>query len=180
MIYYYYYRMASIKDVSQNLRHGDWAATVDLKDAYLHVPIAKEHRRFLRFWWRGRSYQFRRLPFGLSSAPRTFTRVTLPIVTLCRARGIRLIAYLDDFLILARSRRELSSHTSIFLDILDKSGFQRNPKKCHLQPRQRFEYLGLLWDSRSLKVLLQARSQNFCVGVVLSKKWTFLYFSFCR
>ena len=43
------FRMATLKDVSQSLRQGDWAATIDLKDAYLHVPIAKEHRRFLRF-----------------------------------------------------------------------------------------------------------------------------------
>ena len=26
-----------------------WAATIDLKDAHLHVPIAAQHRRFLRF-----------------------------------------------------------------------------------------------------------------------------------
>ena len=66
------FRMVSLKDVSQTLRKGDWVATIDLKDAYLHVPIASEHRRFLRFWWRGNKFQFRRLPFGLSSAPRTF------------------------------------------------------------------------------------------------------------
>ena len=43
------FRMASLKDVSQSLRSGDWAATIDLKDAHLHVPMAAQHRRFLRF-----------------------------------------------------------------------------------------------------------------------------------
>ena len=144
--------MASLKDESQSLHRGDWAATIDLKDAYLHVPIAAQHRRFPRFWWKGSSYQFRRLPFGLSSAPRTFTRLTLPLVTLCRANGVRIIVYLDDFLVLARSRPELLRHTRLVLDILEKAGFQRNPKKCHLEPRQRFEYLGLLWDTKEPKV----------------------------
>ena len=148
------FRMASLKDVSQSLRRGDWAATIDLKEAYLHVPIAAQHRRFLRFWWKGSSYQFRRLPFGLSSALRTFTRLTLPLVTLCRANGVRIIVYLDDFLVLARSRPELHRHTRLVLDILEKAGFQRNPKKCHLEPRQRFEYLGLLWDTKKLRVFL--------------------------
>ena len=124
--------MASLKDESQSLHRGDWAATIDPKDAYLHVPIAAQHRRFLRFWWKGSSYQFRRLPFGLSSAPRTFTRLTLPLVTLCRANGVRIIVYLDDFLVLACSRPELLCHTRLVLDILEKAGFQRNPKEGSL------------------------------------------------
>ena len=34
------FMMATLKDGSQSIRKGDWAATTDLKDAYLHVPIA--------------------------------------------------------------------------------------------------------------------------------------------
>ena len=34
--------MATLKDVSQSIREEDWAATIDLKDAYLHVPIVTE------------------------------------------------------------------------------------------------------------------------------------------
>ena len=30
----------------------------DLKDAYLSVPIAKQHRKFLRFVWDGITYEF--------------------------------------------------------------------------------------------------------------------------
>ena len=130
------FRIASLKDVSQTLRKGDWAVTIDLKDAYLHVPIASEHRRFLRFWWRGNKFQFRRHLFGLSSAPQTFTRLTWPLVTLCRANGVRVIVYLDDFLVLVRNKAELTRHTAFVLVILRRAGFQRNPKKCHLEPRQ--------------------------------------------
>ena len=148
------FRMATLKDVSQTLRHGNWASTIDLKDAHLHVPIAKEHRRFLRFCWGGKEYQFRRLPFGLSSAPRKFTRLTLPIVTFCRAKGVRVVVYLDDFLVLGRSRSELRRHTDFVLHTLKEAGFQTNLKKCHLDPRQEFEYLGLLWNTRVLRVFL--------------------------
>ena len=51
-------------------------------------------------------------------------------------------------------RQELYRHTNMVLDILDQAGFQRNPKKCYLTPRQRFDYLGLQWDSRELRVFL--------------------------
>ena len=82
------------------------------------------HRRFIRFLWQDRSFEFRRLPS--SSAPRTFKTISLPVVAMCKAKGIRLIAYLDNFLVLDRNWRQLISHTSTVLDILDQAGFRQN------------------------------------------------------
>ncbi|PIK44500.1 hypothetical protein BSL78_18631 [Apostichopus japonicus] len=44
-----------------------WAATVDLRDAYLHILVHKDHRRFLTFRYAEQDYQFRALP---SACPR--------------------------------------------------------------------------------------------------------------
>ena len=38
---------------------GRWLASLDLKDAYFHVPIFLSHRKFLRVNWRGQTFQFR-------------------------------------------------------------------------------------------------------------------------
>jgi hypothetical protein len=35
---------------------GDWAASIDLRDAYFHVPIHAADRKYLRFGWRGRLF----------------------------------------------------------------------------------------------------------------------------
>ena len=61
------FHMATLKDVKLSLRDGDWAVSLDLKDAYLHVPI--QRRQFLRFCYKGSGYQFRYVPFDLSMAP---------------------------------------------------------------------------------------------------------------
>ena len=61
-----HFRMETPQDVRQTIRPGDWAASIDLKDAYFHVPIAKDARKYLQFGWRGRLFQFCVLPFGLS------------------------------------------------------------------------------------------------------------------
>lgn len=61
-----------IKDLLQT---GDWMSTLDLKDAYLSVSVTQEHRKYLRFIWDDRMYEFTCLPFGLCSAPRTFTKL---------------------------------------------------------------------------------------------------------
>ena len=36
------------------------------------------------------------LPFGLSSAPRVFTKVMKPVIGMVRSQGIRSVIYLDD------------------------------------------------------------------------------------
>ena len=55
-----------------------------------HLPsraYCEGHRRFFGFWWQDRRFQFRRLPYGLSSAPRTFTTITLPVFGYVQGEG---------------------------------------------------------------------------------------------
>ena len=59
--------------------------TVDLSDAYLPVPIARQHRSFLRFSWEGKFYEFQCLSFSLAPAPRVFTKILKPVVALFRS-----------------------------------------------------------------------------------------------
>ena len=60
---------------------------IDLKDAYFAVPIHRDHQQWLRFHWRDQDYQFCCLPFGLSSAPRVFTKITRPNSCVAEAIG---------------------------------------------------------------------------------------------
>ena len=49
-------------------------ASLDLQDAYLQVPIHHDSRRYLRFVVGERTYQFRVLCFGLTTAHRVFIK----------------------------------------------------------------------------------------------------------
>ncbi len=68
------FRMLTVKQVVSQIRSEDWFVTIDLKDAYFHVSILPSHRKFLRFAFRSKAYQYRVLPFGLTLSPRTFTK----------------------------------------------------------------------------------------------------------
>ena len=61
--------METLRSIVSVMRLQQWLASVDLKDAYFHLPVVAGHHLFLRFSWLGTSYQFGILPFGLSSAP---------------------------------------------------------------------------------------------------------------
>ena len=65
--------MTTPRTVTNAMHKGDWAVSIDLKDAYFHVPIHVRSRRLLRFAIATndglRVFEFRALPFGLTSAP---------------------------------------------------------------------------------------------------------------
>ena len=80
--------------------------SIDLKDAYLQVPVHPDSRRFLRFVVDGQVYQFRALCFGLSTAPQVFTRVMSLVSLILQCMGISLLLYFDDWLLLASSHQD--------------------------------------------------------------------------
>ena len=65
--------MPTLKNVQQLIQQGDFAFSIDLQDAYLHVPIVKHHHCFLHFVWHNVPYQWKVLQFGLATALRVFT-----------------------------------------------------------------------------------------------------------
>ena len=50
------FKMSTLKNVWQLIQQGDFAFSIDLQDAYLHVPIVKHHHHFLRFVWHNVPY----------------------------------------------------------------------------------------------------------------------------
>ncbi len=98
------FKMLTPKRIFGCVRPQDWFAAIDLKDAYFHLP---RHRPFLRFAFEGRAYQYKVLPLGLSLSPRVFMKVAEAALVPLREQGVRILNYLDDWLILAQSRDQL-------------------------------------------------------------------------
>ncbi len=145
--------MLTIKTIMSQVQEGDWFVTIDLKDAYFHIQVVRRHRRFLQFAFGGKAYQYKVLPFGLALAPRTFTKCMDAALAPLRLQGIRVLNYLDDWLILAYSRELVSRHRDIVLGHIHSLGLRMNAKKSVLLPSQRTVFLGVRLDS----VQMQAR-----------------------
>ena len=50
-------------------------------------------------------------------------KVMKPLMTLLRSWGVRIIIYIDDMLILAETRGEVSQHLEVLLFLLEALGF---------------------------------------------------------
>ncbi|KAL0163578.1 hypothetical protein M9458_039331, partial [Cirrhinus mrigala] len=156
------FKMLTSKRILSCVRHQDWFAAIDLKDAYFHVSILPRHRPFLRFAFEGRAYQYKVLPFGLSLSPRVFTKVAEGALNPLWRKGIRILNYLDDWLIMAHSRDLLCEHRDLVLQHLSHLGLRVNREKSKLSPVQRISFLGMELDSVNMTACLtNERTQSF-------------------
>ena len=101
--------------------------SIDISDAFLHIPIRLSHRKFLRFSVADQILDFKALPFGLTTAPRVFTKVVSAIAQFMRINRVSILIYVDDWLL-------YSHHLA---GIHPKSGKVRIPT-------QDFLFIGLL------------------------------------
>lgn len=148
------FKQENLGQILNLIQKGDHFCSVDLKDAYLSVPIANEYQKYLCFQWKERFYCFVVLPFGLSSAPRIFTKILKPVYAYFRSMGIRCTYYLDDSLIMNKNIDDCRKNTQIIMNTLNTLGFQVNLDKSVSEPTQIIEFFGLIIDSRSFKVYL--------------------------
>ena len=145
-----HFKMETTASIQLAIRPGDWSFSIDLTDAYLHVMMHPKSRKFLRLALStSEVYEFRVLPFGLNTAPLVFTRLATTVAAALRQRGIRIHVFLDDWLILGQNRALLQSQIPEILTLIKNLGFLVNQKKSRLVLSQRFEYLGIYFDTAS-------------------------------
>ena len=130
-------KMEKVKSIRQVISVNDWAVSIDLTDAYLHVSIHPQYRKYLRFVYGHQVYQFTALPFGMS-LPWIFTKLMDVITAHLRQLAIFLFPYLNDWLIRDLIRNRLISHTIYCFQTVQSLGFIPNLKKSDLIPEQNF------------------------------------------
>ncbi|KAK3891347.1 hypothetical protein Pcinc_004790 [Petrolisthes cinctipes] len=146
--------MVSVAQVRTVLRKGDWLASLDLKDAYWHVPIHPRFRRFLAFQVGTETFQFTRLPFGLSLAPRVFTKLVRVVASRLAEAGVPTLMYLDDWLLHAPSKEQVANNVRVARGVLEEMGFLLNIPKSSHTPTRKLCWLGIEWDSLSATLSL--------------------------
>jgi hypothetical protein len=137
------FKMETIANVSASVRVGDWATSLDLTDGYFHVPMAPFFKKYLRFVINGKVYQFRALPFGLSTAPLVFTKMLQPLAVHLHMRGILFHTYIDDLLVRSLSRVQCQHWTQYLIELLYRLGLGVSLEKSETTPTQDFLYIGV-------------------------------------
>jgi hypothetical protein len=146
---YEHFKMEHIEFVCDLICKNDWLGSIDMTDAYFSVPVHESHWKYLKFYWSDKLYCYKVLCFGMSQAPRIFTRICKPILAFLRGeRLIRCSLYIDDMIIMNASRLGLRDNLNEIIRLLTSLGFQINEKKSVVNPTQMIAHLGVMVDSR--------------------------------
>ena len=139
-----HFKMSTPADVIQEVEEDDWLISVDLKDAYFHVPVHPSQWKFLRFCVGNDMYEFKVLPFGITTAPRVFTKMLAPVAEHIRREiGLYTSPYLDDFLAKDKERSFLAYKSREMVQFMLDVGLRINWEKSDLTPSQDTVHIGL-------------------------------------
>ncbi len=101
-----------------------------------------------------RVYHYRVLPFSLALLPCTFTQCIDADLAPLLLYSIRIMNYIDDWLILAQSHQLAVRHRDVILAHMKELGLRLNEKKSVLSLLQRTTFLDVAWDSTSMQARL--------------------------
>ena len=133
------YPLPRIDDSLDALAGSMFFSTLDLVSGYWQVPLDKDAQEKSAFVTRGGLWQWRVLPFGLTSAPATFERLMEKVLKGLQWRT--LLLYLDDVIIFSK---DFESHLERLAEVCQRfrsAQLKLRPEKCHLFQRE-VHYLG--------------------------------------
>ena len=129
------FKMETPETIRTSLQSGEWVTFIDFKEAYFHIPMHSQSRKYMRFHLQGRS-----------TAPMEFTVVTKEVKLMALQKGIRIHQYLDDWLVRASTHDTCLQHTQTLITLFQDLGWLVNREKSELVPQQVFNFVGYQFD----------------------------------
>ncbi|GBN24637.1 Transposon Ty3-G Gag-Pol polyprotein [Araneus ventricosus] len=146
-----------IEDILDRLQGSRVFSTIDLKNAFFHVDVNKDSRKYTSFVTHEGQYQFLKVPFGLCNSPAVFERYINTIFRPLINDGI-VLPYLDDIIILSSSIEEGIERVERVLSIASEYGLEINFNKSHFL-KKRIEFLGhVVEDGKIFPSTLKTKS----------------------
>jgi ribonuclease HI len=160
-----HFRMDGPEVVQDVALEGDFATSLDVDTAFPHMLVSEEYQPYLGFTHRGKFYVYVGMPFGARHSPRIFTRALSYGIAYVRVHWrVRVIAYMDDVLILHQDREYLRLATLQIAVFLSSLGWTLSAEKCELEPAHEIVYLGWKW-----------RFDTLCITMTSSMRKSLLY-----
>lgn len=155
-----HFKLEDFRTAIKLISRDCYLGSIDLKDAYFLVPVHVSHKKFLRFIFDEKLYEFNCLPFGLATAPYVFTKLMKPVMFHLRKNGLTSVVYLDDFLLIGSSYASCSENIRKTEKLLDELGFIINYNKSHLIPKQTCKFLGFIFNTVDMSLRLPREKEK--------------------
>ena len=133
------YPLPKVEDCFDSLAGSCLYSTLDLAAGYWQIPMKEEDKVKTGFVNHLGTYEFERLPFGLTNSPSRFSR-TMDIL-LKGLKWLTCLVYLDDVIAFSRTFSEHLLRLRAIFQRFRQAKLKLQPKKCHLL-KPKIEFLG--------------------------------------
>ncbi|KAL8599835.1 hypothetical protein ACOMHN_038408 [Nucella lapillus] len=131
------YAMPSIEETLSKIAQGNIFSKLDANSGFHQIKLDEESSQLTTFITPYGRYRFKRLPYGISSAPEYFQKKMDHI--LYGLEGV--LCHMDDILIFGKNKVEHDARLKLVLDRLSASGLTLNVDKFEFAKTQ-LEYFG--------------------------------------
>ena len=147
------YSYQTIREAASLIEPQDFLAKIDLASAYRSVKIHPQDYPLTGLHWTFQGDEAptfiseRRLPFGAKTSCGIFNSLTQAVRHIVESQGrARIVAYLDDFLIIGRTYQECQEGMNNLIKVLRELGFGINYNKV-VCPTHNLTFLGVQIDT---------------------------------
>ena len=120
------YPVPKIEDLLATLQRGRIFTRLDLWNAYQQLPLEEDSQKYVVINTTKGLFKYKRLPYGISSAPAIFQRVMEHLL-----QGIHgVVVYIDDIVVSGRNEQEHLQALDEVLKRLSATGLRVKEKKC--------------------------------------------------
>ncbi|GBP14486.1 Uncharacterized protein K02A2.6 [Eumeta japonica] len=141
-----HFPLTTIEEISADIQGSKFFALLDCTKGFWQIKLTERTQKILTFATPWGRYSFKRLPFGVSSAPEIFQEILTNLLS--KYKNVRVS--IDDIFIHAKSRDELQKTVHEVLETLKASGFKLNKTKCIFEAT-RIKFLGYIVSANGLE-----------------------------
>ena len=131
------YMLPTMEDLLFKLQGSAVFSRLDATSGFHQLPLDEASQKLTTFITPFGRYIYKRLPFGISSAPEIFQRTMENILK----DHTNVICFFDDILVYSATAKDHEKHLSDVMSKLEKKHVKLNPEKCELR-RSEIEFLG--------------------------------------
>jgi len=128
------YPLPRIDDIFDRISGASFITTLDCMQGYHQIRMHENSQEKTAFITPDGKYEWKRLPFGLASAPSCFQRVMDDVLK--NLKWTIALVYLDDIVVYGKTFLEHNSRLEQVLKALRKANLTLKPMKCRFAEKQ--------------------------------------------